>query len=77
MRVQWSDWSDQRKKIFKDRYQEYRTAQHQQQNSTVYVFGFAQPELANETDFVIDSPHGFCIAVSQHLSQGKGRSSEN
>ncbi len=77
LRVQWSDWSDQRKQTFKDRYQEYRTAQHQQQNATVYVFGFAQPDLANETDFVIDSHHGFCIAVGQHLSRGKGRNSEN
>lgn len=73
LRVQWSDWSDERKKIFKDRYQEYRTAQHQQQNATVYVFGFAQPELATETDFVVDSPHGFCIAVGQHLSQRRKR----
>lgn len=69
LRVQWSDWSDQRKNTFKDRYQEFRTAQRQQHNATVYIFGFARPELADETDFIVDSHHGFCIAVGQHLSQ--------
>lgn len=76
LRLQWGDWSDQRKKIFEDRYREYRTAQRDQQNATVYVFGFAQPDLANETDFVIDSHHGFCIAVGQRLSQGRRKNSK-
>jgi hypothetical protein len=77
LRVQWGDWSDQRKEIFESRYQDYRTAQDQQENAIVYVFCFAQPDLANETDFVVDSHHGFCIAVGQRLSQGRRKNSRN